>query len=202
MHIPSRKPTKCFNKTDSLFKMFKNTEREPQEKELTSQACVFLLHLLPVVFGWEGLEPRLTYYFSRHSHDSRCCGFSFFFSFPEKQGRKKIGSERGRDADDITMNDMFSARGTWRAAHGVRMNASTQQNPDDTDEPALCADLSYVRVPVLGLNCCPLCAADDRGPAKPTDLPADWRIYHQRKFITQPALPSCRYLCSRTLSRK
>lgn len=83
MHIPSRKPTKCFNKTDSLFKMFKKTEREPQEKELTSQACVFLLHLLPVVFGWEGLEPRLTYYFSRHS----CCGFFFFL--PREAGTKE-----------------------------------------------------------------------------------------------------------------
>lgn len=69
-----------FQQTDSLFKMFKNTESEPQEKELTSQACVFLLHLLPVVFGWVGLELRLTHYFSRHSHDSRYCGFFFFSS--------------------------------------------------------------------------------------------------------------------------
>lgn len=54
-------------------------------------------------------------------------------------------------------------RGTWRLHTGTRECIHTA-DPDDTDEPALCADLFYVRVPVLGLNCCPLCAADDRAP--------------------------------------
>lgn len=43
-------------------------------REFTSQACVFLLHLLPVVFGWVGLEPTLTYCFSRHIHSTRWSG--------------------------------------------------------------------------------------------------------------------------------
>lgn len=37
-------------------------------REPTSLACLLLLHLLPVVLGWVGLEAKLTYRFSRHIH--------------------------------------------------------------------------------------------------------------------------------------
>lgn len=47
---------------------------ESREGGVTSPACVVLLHLLPVVFGWVGLEPKLTYHFSRHIHSTRARG--------------------------------------------------------------------------------------------------------------------------------
>lgn len=63
---------------DSLFKMMQNlcsTRVGVSGGDLTSLACAFLLYLLPVVFGWVALEPKPTYYFTRHIHSSHSGGF-------------------------------------------------------------------------------------------------------------------------------
>lgn len=48
-------------------------------REMTSLTCVFLLHLLPVVFGCVGLEPKLTYGLSRPIRSTRARGYICVF---------------------------------------------------------------------------------------------------------------------------
>lgn len=80
----------------------------------------------------------------------------------------------------------LAQRGTWRLHTGTRERIHTA-DPDDTDEPALCADLFYVRVPVLGLNGCPLCAADDGAPRSRLTCLLTRELIISAIFITQRA---------------
>lgn len=143
-----------FQQTDSLFKMFKNADTLPALASLSlrkrslrawpvfsSSTCSLLC-----LAGW-ALKPDSHITFPDTFTTLVAVDFCFFSWAAET--RENVEGEEGRDVDDITMNDMFSARSTWRLHTGTH-ECSHTAHPDDTDEPALCADRFYACVPVSG----------------------------------------------------
>lgn len=151
-------------------------------RELTSLACVFLLHLLPGVFGWVGLEPRLTYYFSRPF--TALVPVDFFL--PWEAGTKENLEGEGWTCTTLPQMTCL-VHAVHRACTLVRMNAA---EPDDTDEPDLCMQICSMFVGLFWLS---FARCWWHRPAKLMEMFDASKIYHERDYTTRDFLHT--FLC-------